>query len=130
NEGIFPIYPKIQITSLTNATIYSRPNSNSKVVLSVFEGQNLAFYGYSVNKEFIFVLIGSDFGFIPASSVETPIIQSHPLPLPTPIPSPKPSSTPTVTLPNQDELPQSMQILLVAFIFIPVILLSILIFKK
>ncbi|MEG2116933.1 MAG: hypothetical protein RRZ69_04570, partial [Clostridia bacterium] len=39
NEGIFPIYPKIQITSLTNSPIYSRPSSSSKVVLSVFEGQ-------------------------------------------------------------------------------------------
>lgn len=129
-EGIFPLYPKVQITALSVSPIFSRPDTNSKTVLTVFAGQNMSFYGYSENKDYIFVLVGTDFGFISSSAVQKPVISSHPVPLPTPVPSPKPTNTPASTTPIEGSLTSSMQILLIAFILIPMILLSIVIFKK
>ena len=131
-DGISPLYPNVSLSTISQSNIYSQPSTASKIIISLFAGQNVEFYGFATDKNFLFVQAGDDFGYINIKNVETPSISEHPLPLPetTPAPTPTPTDSPVITEPISNNIPTTVQILLVIFIVIPVVIISIFLFSK
>ena len=134
-EGVSPLYPSISLSTISQTNMYSDPSASSEVVVSLFSGQSVEFYGYAVDHDFLFVKAGNDFGYINIKSLETPKIKDHPIPLPTmpspsPTPTPNPSDEPAITEPISSEIPTAIQVMLVIFILIPVVIISIFLFSK
>lgn len=136
-SAISPIYPNVTSSTISTASMYSQPNSNCELVLTLFPSQTVAVYGYARNQNFVFCYFGNDFGYINIKDLDEINIPKHPLDLSTPKPSIKPTFTPTVTptdevtptVSSPTTLSKPIQIILAVFIGIPLIIAIIFLFS-
>ncbi|MDD4003219.1 MAG: hypothetical protein PHE12_03400, partial [Clostridia bacterium] len=134
-----PLYPEISAQALSYAPVYQNA-AISEIKVNVFSGQTVKLYGSVYNAEedilYFYVLYANYEGYVQASMFNITLPPNHSDPLPTPPPedTPPPEETASPTnSPNpsgtQDDRDSLVQILLIAAICIPALIIVYLMFR-
>lgn len=137
-----PYYPEITATVLNGTALYRRPSLASEPILFISKGsQTLKLYGSIFNAAenalyYYVIYYGFTEGYIPAAMLDVTAapLHSDPMPTPTPTPTPLPSQTaptqstpPVISIPGESD--SILQIILIAAICIPALIIVYLMFK-
>lgn len=134
-----PYYPDISATVANSTNLYRRPDSSSDNLVFIPKGsQVLKLYGSLFNEEenalyYFVIYFGGRDGYIPAANLDItlPAMHADPMPTPTPTPTPSPANSmetqkPLILPEGRDNL---VQILLIAAICIPALIIVYLMFR-
>ncbi len=137
-----PYYPDISATVINSTSLYTEPALSDTVMFIPKSSQVLKLYGSIFNEEentlyYYVIMLGNRDGYIPAPMLDITLPAAHPDPMPTPTPTPTP--TPSTSNPNGSGNPEGgdntggkdslLQILLIAAICIPALIIVYLMFR-
>lgn len=135
-----PYYPVIAGRLIKNSFVYQTAGANSQILVSAMLNQNVKCYGSLYNeaeeKFYYYVKLGSEFGYIAGEAIDVTLPSQHPDPMPTAAPTAPPQNEATVkpiTTGKQNfdltKGDNTLQILLIAAICIPALIIVYLMFK-
>lgn len=140
NSPSAPLFPAISAKLIKSSYVYELADNTSKRLVSAIINQNIKCYGSLYNEAedryYLYTHFGEEYGYVSAEVLDVTLPITHSDPMPTPIPSITPAPSAAIKpessangIFGDTDKDNSLQILLIAAICVPAVVIVYLMFK-